>query len=709
MHITSEIRNPKSEGNSNGKVRRSRIPRWPEPRFGFRASGFFRGSNIRLSSFHPTASLAFLIASLPVLPLLAQDAGTNQPARLPEVVVTATRLPEQTTTPDKLPANITVLTRDDVAKSPAATLTELLRQQEGFTMLDSVGYGSGGPNASFALRGFGEKSGALILVDGVRVNDAGTGFFLWNSVPLSAIERVEIIRGGASTIYGEGAAAGVINIVTKQAENKPFAGSVGASIGNLGYYQGNFTVSGRTNNFSYVVTGSRNEWAGWRDGANFRGWNFLAKPSLETPAGKFTLSYQFHDDHGENPDILTPAQYAANPRQRGATQFTFEQALHRGWLDYQKSFDDAWTVNAKAFLTKDDAFNSGFASVTTAQPGYGGTVQVDWKTEPWRRENTLTLGGEAARQDFSQTVSSFFGTTTTVYDSSTLGFFAQDTFKLTPKLTLTAGTRFDHRSTFLDVPNLFPPPAPFTGGKENNVWSPKGSLAWEFAEKSSAWAALSQAYRLPSASDVVSGDPRFTSNPALVPVDARTVEVGFRTRQHEILGGSLTLFRSWVEDDVFLDPATFGNANADALKQGVELTLNSRPAERVDFQLSTTFTDAHFTSGAYRGQHLILVPEWQVNAAMNLRPTAGLTWRIESVYVTGLRRVNDLPNTLASTTYTVVNTKLSYQWRNVTTYAAVNNLLDRRYEQFPSYNAFAGIQHNPAPGINFQFGVNVAF
>jgi len=57
-----------------------------------------------------------------------------------------------------------------------------------------------------------------------------------------------------------------------------------------------------------------------------------------------------------------------------------------------------------------------------------------------------------------------------------------------------------------------------------------------------------------------------------------------------------------------------------------------------------------------------------------------------------------------------VNTKLSYQWKHLTTYAAVNNLLDRLYEQFPTYNTFVtALRHNPAPGMNFQLGFTATF
>jgi len=138
--------------------------------------------------------------------------------------------------------------------------------------------------------------------------------------------------------------------------------------------------------------------------------------------------------------------------------------------------------------------------------------------------------------------------------------------------------------------------------------------------------------------------------------------------------------------------------------------LNSRPAEWVEVDFSAAWSDAHFTRGTYAGQQQVLVPDWQLNGGVNFRPATGWLWRVETVYVTGQRRFNDLPNALSQNTYTVVNTKLSYQWKHLTTYAAVNNLLDRLYEQFPTYNPFVpAIRHNPAPGINFRVGVTATF
>ena len=242
---------------------------------------------------------------------LADSTITN---RLPEVVVTAVRLPEEQMPVMKMPANVTVLDQTQIAASPSSTLPELLRQQVGLVAIDTVGFGGGAGN--LVLRGFGERAGAIILVDGVRVNDAGdaTSPFLWNSIPLNSIERIEVIRGGSSTIYGEGAVGGVINIITKQPSAQPATATATVAGGNLGYYSADFEGSLKHSNFDCYVSGNRQEWTGWRDFSAYRGWAAIVKPSVDTVIGKFTLGYYLHDEVTENPGNISAAQLAANPR-----------------------------------------------------------------------------------------------------------------------------------------------------------------------------------------------------------------------------------------------------------------------------------------------------------------------------------------------------------------------------------------------------------
>src|SRR6185369_12841271 len=128
------------------------------------------------------------------------------------VVVSATRFPEDVR---RLPASTTVITADDIQKSAARTIPELLQEQVGITTKDF--FGNNASNTSVDLRGFGVTGGqnTLILLDGRRITDIDLTTVQWAAVPLAGIERIEILRGTGAVLYGDGASAGVINIVTR--------------------------------------------------------------------------------------------------------------------------------------------------------------------------------------------------------------------------------------------------------------------------------------------------------------------------------------------------------------------------------------------------------------------------------------------------------------------------------------------------------------
>ena len=129
-----------------------------------------------------------------------------------EVVVTATRFKESYI--DK-PVNVTVITAEDIRQSAAKTVPDLLSEQAGIAIHDF--FGNNAATTTVDLRGFGitGAQNTLILVDGRRVTDIDLSGVQWSAVPLAAIERIEIVRGSGAVLYGDGATAGVINIITK--------------------------------------------------------------------------------------------------------------------------------------------------------------------------------------------------------------------------------------------------------------------------------------------------------------------------------------------------------------------------------------------------------------------------------------------------------------------------------------------------------------
>src|SRR5207237_2102710 len=117
------------------------------------------------------------------------------------------------------PTSVVVLNRETIASSPAATIDDMLRQVPGFTLFRRSGSRSANPTSQgVSLRGIGASgaSRALVLGDGIPLNDAFGGWVYWGRVPRAALDRVEVLRGGASDLYGSAAMGGVVQFVCRR-------------------------------------------------------------------------------------------------------------------------------------------------------------------------------------------------------------------------------------------------------------------------------------------------------------------------------------------------------------------------------------------------------------------------------------------------------------------------------------------------------------
>jgi vitamin B12 transporter len=160
--------------------------------------------------------ILFVAAVITGSPLLAQQV-LDSSAQLSEVVVTANRHPQKQNQTGKV---MTVITREELSRSIGRTLPDLLNMQAGITVLGSQN--NLGTNQDIFLQG-ASSGKTLILIDGVPAYDPSTisTAFDINHFSIDNIERIEIVRGAMSTLYGSDAIAGVINIITKKGGSKP--------------------------------------------------------------------------------------------------------------------------------------------------------------------------------------------------------------------------------------------------------------------------------------------------------------------------------------------------------------------------------------------------------------------------------------------------------------------------------------------------------
>ena len=189
------------------------------------------------------------IAGILISSLGIQAQSDSTTKELDGIVVTANRFPQKQINTGKI---LTVITRKEIDESPVNQLGDLLNRQVGLSVIGANN--APGTNPDVYMRGAGTGN-ALILIDGSPASDASTirSTFDLNFISLAEIERIEILKGGQSTVYGSDAVAGVINIITRKNQLKKLTPSISFSSGSFQTNMMHLNLSGRKNMFIYKI------------------------------------------------------------------------------------------------------------------------------------------------------------------------------------------------------------------------------------------------------------------------------------------------------------------------------------------------------------------------------------------------------------------------------------------------------------------------
>lgn len=271
--------------------------------------------------FFPAVVFAAFVAVLAVavVPAAAND------VELDRILVTPYGFEELVT---KTSASVSVITLSDIRDSAAQSIPELLKTQSGLEVKDYYGNGT---KVSVDMRGFGEMApqNTLILVDGRRVNEIDLSGVDWTQIPLDTIERIEVVRGKGAVLYGDNAANGVINIITRSGKSgKKF--EFEASAGSFDYEKQRMSLSGSQGTLSYFLNASRQFTNGYRDNSDFSGQDVSTRFDFEA-SDKIDLgiSGSFHDADYGMPGALRESQLLT--RSRRQTMFPLDTAGEKDW------------------------------------------------------------------------------------------------------------------------------------------------------------------------------------------------------------------------------------------------------------------------------------------------------------------------------------------------------------------------------------------
>jgi iron complex outermembrane recepter protein len=662
----------------------------------------------------------------------------------PPVIVTTTRFAETTGQPTP---GVTVITAEDIRNSPAKTVPDLLSQQAGISVRDI--YGNSAAGATVDMRGFG-ASGAqntLILVDGRRIGDIDLSGVQWSTVPLGAIDRIEIVRGSGAVLYGDGASAGVINIITRspleRAASVTVEGRYGAYDTRELQLHGNY--GGKQAGFSLQAVDLAS--GGYRDNNRNRQSNLLADFYWLPGVGELTLKFA-SDRQGIRLPGARPIQPSA-----GVNQFISDRRGAQTPRDYATRDGDRAVLDWRV-ATGFGEFNLSGGWRGKEQTSYfdfGGfpnyriadlnvlslTPRVKVTLPIAGHANTLVAGVDWYRWDYRLLVSDTPGNITRPVNTlsaeqQNTALYAQDTFHFTERLALTAGAR--HEQLRIDASDRFDATAP---GGAFGSGAPAGSqrelgrayelgARYQLAPRTTLSAKTGSSFRFANVDEIYETSAAFTNQfQFLRPQKARTHEIGFETRG---TAGRVraSVFTMEVRDEIHLDPFTNGIGNTNlppSRRRGLELDGQWQAAKSVTLGAAYSYIDAKFREGVLpgnpftqtnvliAGKTVPLVPrnKLSVNTAWAVNPQTRLS--AVANHVGAQFMDNDEGNTLGVKIpgYTVVDLKLLYRNGPWTMGAAINNLFGKQYYNYAVRSQFVSDRYNVYPLPERNASVNVAY
>jgi len=579
-----------------------------------------------------------------------------------EVVVTATRTE---TDASNVSTFVTVVRPEDLPVRPR-TAAEMLRAVPGLKLSR---YGGGANLASASIRGSSANQ-VLVMIDGVRLNSArGDGVDL-SDIPAQIIDRIEIVRGGSSALYGSDAMGGVINVITKRAAEAPIT-TLSLTGGSFGTFHAAVSRSEGFKEFDYSLS----LFYGESDG-DFP-YKLRGSQTKRIENGDYTTrGLFFRTSYRLNPETrigLTHIFNDATKRLPGRIEFPTPEAEQENW----------WSLTTLS-LKQDNLLVDGLSSSLTIDHrgdhlSYCDPVFVgkDPSGYSGRRFGAEVLFSYAAGAQQFFTLSTSFGAekqnsvNSGLHTRTTSSAFLQDLISLlNDRVILIPAARFDRCSSVGDS------------------FNPKIGIRLKAAPFLSLKANASRSFRVPGFDDLYWPRSGFAvGNPDLTPEKCHSYDAGVELKIEKSLEIEVACFLNRAKNLIQWQPGTGGVWSptnvSEAEMKGVEARLTAFPFQFCRFEVLHTYTDAKDTTDPGHSTQLIRRPRNRTIAMLHVGPE----WLSGSVQVA---RTSESYTTVANTqwlpAYTVVDCGLRLTpLKGLSLSLSAQNVFNRSYEVVPGY------------------------
>jgi iron complex outermembrane receptor protein len=689
----------------------------------------------------PTCRSVALVCAGAIAATDARGQGDGADRALDPIVVTATRTEARAF---DVPVSIDVIDGSVIRDGqPGINLSETLVRVPGVFAANRQNYAQ---DLQISSRGFGAR--AAFGVRGVRLYQDGIpvtmpdGQGQTGSFSLLSTDRIEVLRGPFSTLYGN-ASGGVIAVFSEDGVAPPIAsGQAGA--GSYDQWTAGAKLRGATQQARYVVAGSEFQTDGYRDHSAAR--RDLVNAKLRVQAGEATRvtligGYQYQPET-QDPLGLTRAQWEEDPRQADpvATLFDTRKTIHQlqGGVAVEHRFSQATTLHVagyggqrrvRQYLAFTGVGPTSSGGVVDLDRDFGGIgARLVWQGHAMNVPLTLTVGADADRMEERRRgfVNNFgaLGELRRDEDDSvrSTDVFAEGVWRVLPALAITLGVRssvvryesVDHYLTAANPDD--------SGSRRFSDTSPVAGVVWSVTPDLNLYASYGHGFETPTFAEIAYNPAGPGLNFDLVPAESRAVEIGAKFRFANTHRINFAAFYVRTEDEIVIDTAiggrnTFKNAGK-TRREGAELVWEGSFGSAWHGLVALTWTRAEFTewftSGTPpqtvpAGNRLPGVPPRQAYGELAWKPAGGFSAAIEVNHV-GSIQVNDR-NTDAAPAYTIANVRAGIERTvgnaKLAAFARINNMTDRKYVGSVIVGDANGRYFEPAPDRNWFVGASI--
>ncbi|QBM16891.1 vitamin B12 transporter BtuB [Marinobacter sp. JH2] len=673
-----------------------------------------------------------LLSGLIMLPFTV-TAYARTPA---EIVVTS---PVMERTLYQTPAAISVVQPDSIQKGqPKVKLDETLAMVPGLFLQNKENFAQG---ERIAIRGFGARApfgvrGITVVVDGIPYT-LPDGQAQLDAIDLDSAERIEVIRGPASALYGN-AAGGVISVTTSDGRRRPNQTSLRVTGGSDGFGKVSLKNSQNNGPWSHSINGSALNYEGYRENAKVE--KYLLNAKLRRELGNdrsMTAIINLLDNpRSKDPGALTTQQVEEDRSKAGR----FTEAYHTGQsvdqqvisLQYQDLSAGPGEFRANTFYLRRNFEQQlpypGDSRIDYDRDYYG--VRADYRDSilisglPFRY--VAGLETRKQRDDRIRRGMSFGGelkgrTADELQTATALGAFAQGDVSLSKQLTLSVGGRFDR--VHLKVDDAFTTDGDQSGSRTLREWSGSTGLSYRYLKSHQAYANISSAYETPTFSEFANPSGVGGLNPTAEPQKSLNHELGLRGSFNNGVHYDLTLFWVDVRDELIpyelsgLDDRTFYRNAGNTTRKGVEAAADwlMSPSWRAETALtlaSYQFDTYRSSTASYDGNRLPGLPEQVWSNQLTWQGLGGAFTALEVRYIGDI--FADDANETKVDDYWLINFRAGntlYAERSylLKGFVGVDNLGDKHHFANVRINASNDRYYEPASGRTWYTGLEFVF